>query len=80
MACGTPVIAFRCGSVPELIEEGVTGFVVDSCRDALSAMDRAAVIDRRAVRASFERRFTARRMAEEYVRVYEVYRTIADQI
>ena len=71
MACGTPVIAFRCGSVPELIEEGVTGFVVDSCRDALSAMDRAAVIDRRAVRASFERRFTARRMAEEYVRVYE---------
>jgi glycosyltransferase involved in cell wall biosynthesis len=71
MACGTPVIAFRCGSVPELIEHGVTGFVVDSYRDALSAVDRVPMIDRRAVRASFERRFTARRMAEDYVSVYE---------
>jgi glycosyltransferase involved in cell wall biosynthesis len=71
MACGTPVIAFRYGSVPELIEDGVAGFVVDSHRDAMNAIDRVAMIDRRAVRASFERRFTARRMAEDYVRVYE---------
>jgi len=71
MACGTPVIAFRCGSVPELIEDGVTGFVVDSYRDTLSAIDRVAVINRRTVRAAFERRFTARRMAEDYIRLYE---------
>jgi glycosyltransferase involved in cell wall biosynthesis len=76
MACGTPVIAFRCGSVPELIEDGVTGFVVDSYRDSLSAVDCVAVINRRTVRASFERRFTARRMAEDYIRVYE---SISDQ-
>jgi glycosyltransferase involved in cell wall biosynthesis len=71
MACGTPVIAFRAGSVPELIEDEITGFVVDSHRDALSALDRVPMLDRRAVRASFERRFTARRMAEDYLRVYE---------
>jgi hypothetical protein len=70
------VIAFRCGSVPELIEDGVTGFVVDSYRDSLSAVDCVAVINRRTVRASFERRFTARRMAEDYIRVYE---SISDQ-
>ena len=70
MACGTPVIAFRFGSVPELIEDGVAGFVVDSHRDAMNAIDRVAMINRRGVRASFERRFTARRMAEDYVRVY----------
>jgi glycosyltransferase involved in cell wall biosynthesis len=71
MACGTPVIAFRSGSVPELIEDSVTGFIVDSHRDALSGIRRVATIDRRAVRASFERRFTARRMAEDYVGIYE---------
>jgi len=76
MACGTPVIAFRCGSVPELIEDGITGFVVDSYCDTLSAIDRVAVINRRTVRAAFERRFTARRMAEDYIRVYE---SISDQ-
>jgi Glycosyl transferases group 1 len=76
MACGTPVIAFRCGSVPELIEDGATGFVVDSYRDTLSAIDRLAVINRRTVRAAFERRFTARRMAEDYIRLYE---RISDQ-
>jgi glycosyltransferase involved in cell wall biosynthesis len=74
MACGTPVIAFRAGSVLELIEDGVTGFVVDSHDDALSAINRVPILDRRAVRASFERRFTARRMAEDYVRVYEALR------
>jgi glycosyltransferase involved in cell wall biosynthesis len=71
MACGTPVIAFRGGSVPELIEDGITGFVVDSYDEAVSAIQRIATIDRRGVRAGFERRFTARRMAEDYLRIYE---------
>jgi glycosyltransferase involved in cell wall biosynthesis len=71
MACGTPVIAFRSGSVPEIIEDGSTGFVVNSHREALNAIDRVAMINRHAVRASFERRFTSRRMADDYIRVYE---------
>lgn len=71
MACGTPVIAFRHGSVPEVIEEGITGFVVDSHERALSAIASLAIVDRHAVRAHFERRFTARRMAEDYVGIYK---------
>lgn len=71
MACGTPVIAFPCGSVPELIEDGVTGFVVDSFQGALRAIKCASRMDRSAVRANFERRFTARRMAEDYLRIYQ---------
>jgi glycosyltransferase involved in cell wall biosynthesis len=70
MACGTPVVAFRCGSVPEVVDEGVTGFVVEP-QAGLSAIDRAAKLDRRRIRNRFEQRFTARRMAEDYVRVYE---------
>jgi glycosyltransferase involved in cell wall biosynthesis len=70
MACGTPVIAFPCGSVPEIVEDGVTGFVVEP--DAgLSAIQRIGSLDRRSVRRRFEQRFTARRMAEDYVRIYE---------
>jgi glycosyltransferase involved in cell wall biosynthesis len=71
MACGTPVVAFRRGSVPEIIEDGVSGFVVENEEEALAALRRVPGLDRRAVRAAFERRFTARRMAEDYVRVYE---------
>lgn len=72
MACGTPVIAFRSGSVPEVIEDGVTGFVVDSEEEAIETLrDRLPKLDRRKVREGFERRFTARRMAEDYVRHYE---------
>jgi glycosyltransferase involved in cell wall biosynthesis len=71
MACGTPVIAFEKGSVPEIIENGVTGFVVKSDEEAVRAVKRAQELDRRNVRAAFERRFTARRMAQEYVRLYE---------
>ncbi len=70
MACGTPVIAFRHGSVPEVIDEGVTGFVVDDEEGAVRAVGRLGEIDRREVRACFERRFTARRMASEYVALY----------
>jgi glycosyltransferase involved in cell wall biosynthesis len=71
MACGTPVVAFRQGSVPEILEEGVTGFVVDSLEDAVVAANRVGSLDRARIRAEFERRFTSERMAYDYVKVYE---------
>jgi glycosyltransferase involved in cell wall biosynthesis len=71
MACGTPVVAFRRGSVPEVIDEGESGFIVDSEEEAVEAIRRIGEIDRYRVRAAFDRRFTARRMAEEYLRCYE---------
>jgi glycosyltransferase involved in cell wall biosynthesis len=71
MACGTPVIAFRSGSVPEVIDEGITGFVVPGEAEAVEAIARLSELDRRRVRAHFEKRFTAGRMAEEYVRRYQ---------
>ena len=70
MACGTPVIAFRSGSVPEVIENGVSGFIVDSEEEAAQAVKRAVRLDRRKVRQAFERRFTTRRMANNYVQHY----------
>ena len=70
MACGTPVIAFRRGSVAEVVEDGVTGFVVDGEHEALHAIGRLGEIDRARVRQRFEQRFTARRMAEDYLRLY----------
>jgi glycosyltransferase involved in cell wall biosynthesis len=70
MACGTPVIAFRRGSVPEIIDEGITGFVVENEAEALNAIGRIGQLDRHKIRETFERRFTARRMAEDYVRCY----------
>jgi glycosyltransferase involved in cell wall biosynthesis len=72
MACGTPVIAFRRGSVPEVVENGVTGFIVDSDAEAVEAITRLGTLDRCRVRAAFERRFTARRMAEDYLRLYHL--------
>jgi len=66
MACGTPVIAWWRGSVPEIIEHGVTGFIVENEAEAIDAIERIPTLDRRRVRAGFERRFTARRMAESY--------------
>src|SRR5262249_19998298 len=71
MACGTPVIAFRRGSVPEVINEGVSGFVVDGIEDAVVAVSRLASLDRAEVRNEFERRFAAERMARDYVSLYE---------
>jgi glycosyltransferase involved in cell wall biosynthesis len=71
MACGTPVIAFRAGSVPEVIDEGVTGFIVADEAEAAAATTRLSQLDRAKVRATFERRWTARRMAEDYVALYE---------
>ena len=70
MACGTPVIAWPRGSVREVIEDGVTGFVVDSEAEAVDAIGRIYRLDRRRIRKRFEQRFTARRMAEEYVDSY----------
>jgi glycosyltransferase involved in cell wall biosynthesis len=70
MACGTPVIAWNCGAVPELIDDGITGFIVNSEEEALAAIARAPVLDRRRVRATFERRFAATAMARAYLDVY----------
>jgi glycosyltransferase involved in cell wall biosynthesis len=71
MACGTPVLAFNCGSVPEVIDAGVTGCIVNDMGEADQAVRWAMSLDRRRVRERFERRFTARRMAEDYVLLYE---------
>jgi glycosyltransferase involved in cell wall biosynthesis len=71
MACGTPVLAYRCGSVPEVLEHGVTGFIVDSDAQALDAARRIDTLDRRLCRQTFERRFTAQRMAKQYLDVYD---------
>jgi glycosyltransferase involved in cell wall biosynthesis len=70
MACGTPVLAFRCGSVPEVIEDGVTGKMVDSEEEAIAALPAVLSYDRRAVRQRFEERFTDAKMAKEYVSIY----------
>jgi glycosyltransferase involved in cell wall biosynthesis len=70
MACGTPVLAFRCGSIPEIIDDGVTGKVVESEAEAIAALPAILSYDRRAVRQRFEQRFTATRMAKNYVSTY----------
>ena len=70
MACGTPVIAYRRGSVPEIIQDGVSGFVVDTMEQAVAAASRIGSLDRARVRSEFERCFTAERMAHDYVGVY----------
>ena len=70
MACGTPVIAYRRGSMPELIDHGVTGFLVDSFEEAVAAIDRLGEIDRQACRRAVEERFTVDRMADEYLALY----------
>jgi glycosyltransferase involved in cell wall biosynthesis len=70
MACGTPVIAFRRGSVPEVMVDGVTGFVVDGVDEAVEAVGRVAQLSRRACREVFEDRFDAGRMARDYCEVY----------
>ena len=70
MACGTPVIAWRHGAVPEIVEHGVTGFVVDTLGGAIAAVARLGEIDRAGVRRRFEERFTAARMAADYLTLY----------
>lgn len=70
MACGTPVIAINRGSMPELIEDGVTGFLVDSCEEAIAAVDRIAEIDRAACRRAVADRFSVETMADKYIALY----------
>ena len=76
MACGTPVLAFRCGSVPEIVEDGVTGKVVESEDEAVVALPELLSYDRRAVRKRFQERFTAARMARDYAGLYRKLVTV----
>jgi glycosyltransferase involved in cell wall biosynthesis len=71
MACGTPTIAFPCGSVPEVLENNVSGFIVNSVEEAVKAVHMAERFDRLRCRQEFERRFLASRMAQDYVRLYK---------
>ena len=77
MACGTPVIAFARGSVPEVMTDGVTGFIVNDVEEAVRATGRVGTIDRRRCRQAFERRFTADRMAGDYMSLYVQCREVA---
>ena len=70
MACGTPVIAFRSGSTPEVIDDGVTGYLVDGVEAAAAAVARLRDLDRAKVRARFDERFAIARVAENYLKVY----------
>jgi glycosyltransferase involved in cell wall biosynthesis len=76
LACGTPVIAYRCGSVPEVIDDGVTGFVCDDLEQAVAAVGRVHELSRETCRRVFEQRFTSERMMRDYV---SIYRRILDQ-
>ena len=78
MACGTPVLAFRHGSVPEVLEDGVTGRIVGSMEEAIAAVPQVLAMDRRRVRRRFEERFTAERMARDYVDLYRKQAALAD--
>jgi glycosyltransferase involved in cell wall biosynthesis len=70
MSCGTPVIAFNRGSVPEVIDDGVTGTIVETVDQAVEAVKRLDTIDRQTVRSTFEKRFTVERMAKDYLQIY----------
>ena len=71
MACGTPIIAYPRGSVPEVIDHGRTGFVVNNADEAVAAVPRLAELDTAEIRRTFERRFSAERMARDYVSIYK---------
>jgi glycosyltransferase involved in cell wall biosynthesis len=71
MACGTPVIAYARGSVPEVIEDGLNGFIVGDVEEAASAIERMGRLDRLQCRRRFEERFTAKRMSGDYMAIYE---------
>jgi glycosyltransferase involved in cell wall biosynthesis len=79
MACGTPVIAWRRGSVPEIVEEGVSGFIVETEAEAVSAISKLQHLKRRIVRQAFERRFTAKRMAAEYLKCFTALPSVRPQ-
>jgi glycosyltransferase involved in cell wall biosynthesis len=71
MACGTPVIAYPMGSVPEIVEHGVNGFIVDGISEAVDAVRHLDSLDRRTCRSVFEKRFSVQRMCVDYLRIYE---------
>jgi glycosyltransferase involved in cell wall biosynthesis len=71
MACGTPVIAFNCGSVPEIMEDGLTGFVVENVDQAVDAVSRLGKLFRPSIRSRFEERFSVRAMARDYLKIYQ---------
>jgi glycosyltransferase involved in cell wall biosynthesis len=77
MACGTPVIAFNRGSVPEVVDDGLTGFIVEDEKGAIGAVDRLSQLSREKIRKQFEKRFTARRMAQEYL---ATYRSLSERV
>jgi glycosyltransferase involved in cell wall biosynthesis len=77
MACGTPVIAYNRGSAPEVIDEGISGFIVEDEVGAIVAVDRLGQLSRAKIRQQFEKRFTARRMAQDYL---AVYRSLANRL
>ena len=70
MSCGTPVIAWRRGAVPEIVDQGITGFIVESIDEAVHALARIPALDRTRVRERFEQRFSAARMTRDYLAVY----------
>lgn len=78
MACGTPVVAYNRGSVSEIIEDGVTGFIVEDELSAVAAVGRLSQLDRGAIRGQFEARFTARRMALDYLAAYRSLMQVAE--
>lgn len=80
MACGTPTIAFRCGSVPEVLKDGVSGYIVNSEEEAVRALGRVDMLDRAKVRREFERRFVDTLMAQNYLRVYEQLLSASDDL
>ena len=71
MACGTPVVAWSMGSVPEIIEDGKNGFIVNSIEEAISAVGKISSLNRSIVRKVFEDKFTSKRMATDYLKVYD---------
>jgi glycosyltransferase involved in cell wall biosynthesis len=80
MACGTPVIAFRSGSTPEVIDDGVTGFLVDGVEAAAAAVARLGELDRAKVRARFDERFAIERVAKDYLKVYQALPGVRNEI
>lgn len=80
MACGTPVIAFNCGSVPEVIDDGVTGFIVQNVEQAVKKIDEVPALSRKLCREIFERRFSANRMAQMYTALYAKLQAAATDV
>ncbi len=72
MACGTPVITYRCGSVPEVVDEGITGYIVSSREEAVNAVEKLSLLNRGKIRETFERRFSVQRMTKDYLEVYKL--------